>query len=359
MSKIGIITFHRAENFGAVLQCYALQEFLRSKGHDAYVIDYKNREIESNYEIINPWILISRKNIVISIKKYFYRFKFLKKRLEKKSKYRNFRGRYLRLLKVRDVSSLDYVIAGSDQIWNMHLTGGFDSMYFLSHKCFENVGKLSYAASTDNNTSSIIYKESRRISKALADFKVISVREQFLKDIMSDIVDKDISVTLDPSLLLSAEEYQSIADPVSERSYVLLYQMTWSQEGRALAEKIANKNGWSMVEVLGGYGKSKNNIISFASPTELLGLISNAKIVVTTSFHGIVFSLIFHKEFWVIDVGDNLRQKNILNKVGLNCRLVSCSEDANIFMPIDYNRVETELSQMRKSSADFLCDALV
>lgn len=359
MSKIGIITFHRAENFGAVLQCYALQEFLRSKGHDAYVIDYKNREIESNYEIINPWILISRKNIIISIKKYFDRFKFLKERLEKKSKYKDFRGRYLRLLSVKDVSSLDYVIAGSDQIWNMYLTGGFDSMYFLSHKCFENVEKLSYAASTDNNTSSIIYKESRRVSEALADFKAISVREQFLKDIMSDIVDKDISITLDPSLLLSAEQYQSIADPVSDYPYVLLYQMTWSQEGCVLAEKIANKNGWDIVEVLGGYGKSKNNRISITSPTQLLGLISKAKVIVTTSFHGIAFSLIFHKEFWVIDAGDNLRQKNILNKIGLNCRLVSRSEDANILMSIDYESVEAELSQMRQYSADFLSDALV
>lgn len=85
MSRVGIVTFHRAENFGAVMQSYALQTVIERLGHEAVIIDYRNKTIERNYHILNPAILLSRKNIIASISQYLYRFKNLKQRYLKKS----------------------------------------------------------------------------------------------------------------------------------------------------------------------------------------------------------------------------------------------------------------------------------
>ena len=91
--KVGILTFHRAENFGAMLQVFALQQYLRKLKHDVEIIDYRNKTIESMYHIYNPYILVTRKNVFKSVEIYLSRFKNIQDRKVCKVKYSEFRSK--------------------------------------------------------------------------------------------------------------------------------------------------------------------------------------------------------------------------------------------------------------------------
>ena len=173
--KIGILTFHRAENFGAVLQVYALQRFLQEKGHEVQVIDYRNRHIEAMYHIFNPYVLFLRKNIFKSLIAYLSRFRNVGGRKQCKRKYEHFRNEYLKISgrckNVADVADFyDCIIAGSDQIWNLHLTGGLDPNYFLAYKKGEGKKKIAYAASSETDPKGLISCHSDEIGGCLDDF---------------------------------------------------------------------------------------------------------------------------------------------------------------------------------------------
>lgn len=358
MSRVGIVTFHRAENFGAVMQSYALQTVIERLGHEAVIIDYRNKTIERNYHILNPAILLSRKNIIASISQYLYRFKNLKQRYLKKKYYRHFRQQYLHSIPSKELSDIECLITGSDQVWNMHITGGYDSFYFLDHASLTGKRKISYAASADKNISHLLKKHENRLRKALSDYKSLSVREDFLKDELAPYTDKMIAVALDPTFLLDKQSYLKIADKVKEKGYVLLYQMTKSEESERLAKQIAAERNLHVVEVFGGYGERRGSRVLSPSPTYLLGLFANAQAVVTTSFHGVAFSLIFQKDLWVIDAGNNLRQRNILEKAGIPERIIKSTKEAGTNNSIDYNNVNKKLGELINDSTRFLSEAL-
>lgn len=360
MKKVGVVTFHRAENFGAVMQAYALQETLKVLGADAFILDYRNSNIEAQYHIFNPSILWSRKNIVVSLRSYLKRFKSLSSRRIKKKVYAEFRNEYLNIVPKFFWRKSDCLITGSDQVWNLHLTGGFDDFYFLNLPLIKNQKRISYAASSDKDPQNLLAQNYEKVKNALEKFDRISVREEFLKKQLLRFLDKDIDVHLDPTLLLDVSRYEEIVIKPKEEDYVCVYHMTPTDEGRKLAEKIASERGLKVVELFGGYEvKASNNICKAdISPRELLGYLRYAADVVTTSFHGIVFSIKFGKNFWVIDKGDNFRQKNILSKLGLSNRIVANSIEANIAEHIDYKEVEDKLSILLETSLDYLGKAL-
>lgn len=356
MKKAGIITFHRAENFGAVMQTYALQETLKSLGVEAIVIDHRNSNIEAQYHIFNPSILWSRKNFLISIKNYLTRFKSLRSRKIKKKEYADFRKEYLNIVSETEWKNCDLLITGSDQVWNLYLTGGFDDFYFLNLPSVAHQRRISFAASSDKDPQELLYHNSERIRKTLGNFDGLSVREDFLKDKLHNFVDKDIRVHPDPTFLLDVKKYDEMAVRPAQSGYVCVYHMTPTEEGRYLAEKIAAERGLEVVELFGGYEvrKSGNSCKADLSPTELLGYLRYADSIVTTSFHGVAFSVKFRKDFWVIDKGDNFRQRNILNKLGLNDRLVNDPLNVEIDDSIDYAKVDKKLAEMINSSFEYL-----
>lgn len=360
MKKAGIITFHRAENFGAVMQTFALQQVLRSLGAEAYVIDHRNNNIESQYHILNPSILWSRKNALASFQNYLHRFKTLKSRRSKKKAYVSFRNEYLNIVPESKWKECNILITGSDQVWNLHLTGGFDDFFFLNFPSIPNQKRISYAASSDKDPNELLKQNAECIKNALEKFDSLSVREDFLKDKLFEFVKRDIEVLPDPTLLLDISKYDEIAIKPSEKDYVCVYHMTPTEEGTKLAERIASEKGLKVVELFSGYDiKASDNICKAdLSPEELLGYLRYADQIVTTSFHGVAFSVKFGKNFWVIDKGDNFRQRNILNKLGLNNRLIGNTESVDINDHIDYKKIEKQLSEMIQSAFDYLRIAL-
>ena len=365
--KIGILTFHRAENFGAVFQAYALQTFLGELGHEAYIIDYRCPAIEASYHIFNPSILWSRRNVFLSLKQYVERFGHIQHRIEKKKKYDSFRKIFLK--QTSPVSSItqdmgfDAYIVGSDQVWNLHLTHGIDDVYFLNFPHRANSKLISYAASSENDPNGLICKNKEKVGNLLARFSSISVREDFLKDILTDLYATSlgkIEVSLDPTFLLSRSSYlKLVPERLISQKYILVYHMTPVEEGVRLAEKMALGKEMVVIEAFGGFTKKcdRKRYKQDLGPLELLNYIAYAESVITTSFHGVALSLILQKDFWVVNKGDNLRQRSILKRLNLQNRMISTAEEFNP-ESIDYVDVSSKLNELIGKSKSYLVNSL-
>lgn len=359
--RIGILTLHRAENFGAVLQAYALQSHLLKQGHDVSIIDYRNSTIESAYQILNLSILWSRKNVFISLKKYLSRFRHLRERTIVKRKYTRFREQYLHLSSpfyhIDGSLPYDACIVGSDQVWNFYLLGKFDSAYFLDFPMASETRRVAYAASSDNDPLNLYALHEVRLKRALSAFNAISVREEFLKQKIQSLVSIPVKVCVDPTFFLSRAKYRELSKKPEEQNYILVYYQTPSDLGIKIAEKISARSGCNVVKIYGGY-YSNCAYKKGLGPLEILGYIEHADLIITTSFHGLALSLILEKNVWVINQGDNLRQKYLLDISGLTSRLISNEDDFSEDAVINFAEVSSKMSNLIAQSMFFLQEAL-
>lgn len=297
--KIGILTFHFAKNYGAVLQCYALQEFLRARGHDASVIDYRPEVLASGYK----WL---------DIRRFWGRTptKFLRKTrsefsviADRKRRYATFDGFVSKYLKTSVTEErYDLVIVGSDQVWNTSLTGGFDPYYWGEkyHRC------ISYAASGEE---SLLKQDPQKIASHLDNFKGISVRESSTAFILQSYYRKNIiHRCCDPVFLQDLSFWMELASRSRIASdlgaYLLLYQTRYSDKAVAEAENICKEKGLRLVCLSAKVEKANSREVICSSPEDFLALVANAREIVTTSFHCTAFSQIFSKECHSIHVGD-------------------------------------------------------
>ena len=227
--KVGILTFHRADNYGAVLQCYALQEVLKALGHYVEVINYKQPYIEKRY---NP---IKREELLKVLKKprwYFgYFFKQVPAKFKTHIKYRFFRHRYLRIGKsFNDNQNIpgkyECIIIGSDQVWGLHCTNGIDEIYFgeFTHKKSKIVG---YGIS--GNIQSLTEIGNKRLIKYCHNFDKISFREENFQKYIKENIGVEGNLVLDPTLLLNKAEWEKLCNKAKPKyDYVLSYIL---QEG--------------------------------------------------------------------------------------------------------------------------------
>ena len=364
--KIGILTFHRAENFGAALQVYALSEFLKSIGHNPQIIDYRCKAIEHQYDVLSPYLLFSKKNIFSSIVQYFKRISQAHSRYSKKKIFKEFRCKYLDIskpyYKIIEDLGYDAYIAGSDQIWNPGLTGGFNNYYFLNFPMNPNARKISYAASSEKVNSYSLFNFKDQVSSCLSNFDAISVREEVFKNELQKYTSKQISTCLDPTFLVPPSKYRELATFPQIKNYILVYHMFFSKESCQLAQRISKTTGKQIVEVFAKgvtkYDNTKHIQIAAFDPCTLLGLIINADTIITTSFHGLALSLILQKEVWVMNTSANSRLKNLLKNFGLENRLLSEVESYSVKNVIDYNQISGIINEKIASSKEFILKAL-
>ena len=362
--KIGILTFHRAENFGAVLQAYALQQYLVSCGYNAIVIDYRCKSIERVYHLYNLSVLVKRRNIFKSSFEYVKRYRRLSDRKTKKLKYNDFRNKYLQLTssvyKIKRPLDFDIYIVGSDQVWNLELLNGMNKIFFLSFPIKKCAKKISYAASSDKGSYRLFEKYKDRISQSLNDFDAISVRENELRDEMRKYTNKDITVCVDPTFLLEKQDYEKLAVKPLESKYILVYHMAETPEGVVLANEIAKTKNLKVIEIHSIFSSNtdksrhKQNI----GPLELLGYIQYSEMIITTSFHGLALSLILQKEVWIMNKTNSARLKNLLNIVGLQRRLIH-DRTSYIDEEIDYSLVQEKLNVEILLSKNYIKSTLI
>lgn len=347
--KIGILTFHRAHNYGAVLQAYALQTYLQSLNHTVELIDYRNEELLNVYK----WFDFNRFK-TRHLNNIYKELKLILPRKKRFKKFDEFINRYLNLSpKEYSLNSYDVIIIGSDQVWNTNLTNGFDNMYWGNFKINNNCKLISYAASMQDE---IPNGNISKIKKFLNNFNYISVREDSIAKILGTITNQNISVVIDPTLLLSKNQWKNLcSERIIKKPYLLLYQVRKNNKAPKIAEIIAQKLNLKLIYLSAGIDKNYSNEVIAAGPLDYINLFKYADFVVCTSFHGTVFSIIFNRPFCsvLLNDGKDNRVKSLLNKLNLNERGVENYNDA-ILNDINWEKVQNSLSILKNNSKKYI-----
>ncbi len=363
---VGIITFHNAINYGAVLQCYALKEFLTKRGHNVQVLNYRNPYVE-DYSKIVPLTVVSKEKGLLAKAKCIIKNLILYKKKQKISKvFKAFVSTRLnissKIISSPNIpSNYDYILFGSDQIWNPKLCGGFDPVFWGQFPKGE-AKFVAYAASA-GNPSLFSEDDWQRAFSYLKAFDFISVRELVLKQELIQRFSFSVSNTIDPTLLVEPEVFSSIARTPAINNYIFVYNVMNDDYSEEFAAFLAKKIGGVVV-----IGQAKPRVKSIkklndsilldsASPEEFLGYIKNARIILGNSFHSIALSIAFRKDFYSLDSSKSERVFSLLSQIGLVSRHVK-STDRNIGLEsIDYLVVEPKLEQLRKDSIQFVSNS--
>lgn len=359
--KIGTLTFHSADNYGAMLQAYALPKAVRTLGYDCQVIDYRHRIITKGVEVEWPRTLIQKHGPIKGTVKALNRWKLGWFKKERKDvKFNRFMEKQLPLTHkiYRDPAELkeldfDTVLFGSDQIWNPELTGGFSPEYFgqgISGR------KIAYAASSGTDS---VPAEALPLLK---EFSALGIREQGLTETLRS-TGLAATTVLDPVLLLTREDWRAMAAPLPKGlkagKYIFIYTFDeWPVYD--LARCISREEGLPMV-ILRWCGRHDrfNDMIQIpnCSPAEFVSLVDNAAVVCTSSFHGTAFSVLFGKRFYCCTPGNfGSRTNSLLSRVGLTeCRV----EDGKISEKApNYEESAKKLAVLRQESLEFLKNAI-
>lgn len=321
MKKVGIITFHRAKNYGAVLQSYALQKTVQSLGNDCEIIDYICENIDKGYKPFQ----FSKSDPIKSLAKSVIMFRKRSKRIKSFSSFYN---NYLKISKKSYTDSeikkcrneYDIFITGSDQVWGPGRKGvNPDSAYFLDFA--DDFQKYSYAASF--GVSDIIDEKIPVLKSLMNGFQAFSVREQSAVEIVKKVTGKDAFCHLDPTFLLPCEEWKKIAVTKVKTPYILVFNVKPVKSLLNFAEKLSQEKNIPVIYLTDNPQKKRAGFTYVSAPSveEFLGYFLNAAYTVTNSFHGTAFSLIFRKNLFVefeTAKGFNDRACSLLTKVGIN-----------------------------------------
>ena len=374
--KIGIMTYSRSLNYGSALQAFALAYYLEDIGYDVEIIDYVQRNYGQNYSLIKaPFSLNAIKCDII----HLLVLNTLKRR---KAKFTHFRKSVLPMSKKKykfgdDLTELDsiydVIICGSDQIWNPKATD-FDTNYFLP---FINTScKISYAVSI-NGGDLINVKDNARIVSNLQRFHALSVREETGKIALNNLLSgkKDINVSLDPTLLNPAQVYDGISSSrIVKEPYIFFYSVNFRQDAVEAALTLSERTGLPVYTLFTGLNrtalKAKKRFV-FATKSvgveDFISYIKYADYVVTNSFHGTAFSIIFEKKFFSIgSTGEDgclipdARICHLLELLGIESCFVSKDmiKTVNLNESIDYSQVNERRKEGIMKSVSYLKESI-
>lgn len=349
--KIGILTFQRTLNYGANMQAYALQKYLNKIGADCETIDYINEAID---KIERPIDLKSQKSLKGFIK-YLMLHKYQRNKWDVFNKFRQKNIKFSE--KVYDknnisevVNEYDKFVVGSDQVWNTNITDK-DYTYFLDF-VDNDEKKYSYAASF--GYSSIPDSEVEKNKKFINRFKMLNVREKQGKEIISSISDKDVKVVVDPTFLLTKEEWEElVGENNEEQEYILVYMPNFTKEVFEFIRNLGKKEKCRIIFINDSIRKFKNmDVLHDVSPEKFLELLRNAKYVVTGSFHAICLSIIFERNFfYMLNDGKsrnakfNSRITNLIELAGIKDRRI-VDGIYKVKPDIDYENVKCKMQEI-------------
>lgn len=366
MKKVYTITFHQANNYGAMLQSYALQKVLCQK-YESKIINYNCHAISNSYKLFFKKGNSLLDTLKINIKS-FLKIPFYYKRYNNFKKFRNKLDLTRKYINEDDLKNnypkCDAYVTGSDQIWNKNITDGFDDGYFLNFGD-ENIKKISYAASIGD--ISIINNNKKLFGEKIKNIDAISVRENDLKSIIESTYTKKVTEVLDPTLLLTKEEWLNIINKKYEISekYIFAYSVG---NGNDLyydsINELARKTGLKVIyfDRTNKDKKIKCNCQSFysAGPDGFVTLLKNAEYVITTSFHGLALSINLQKNFSVILSSYPERLTTLLNSLQLNNRIIEKGKEITdqFYKKINWDEKTKKLLEIREKSLDWLFNSV-
>lgn len=367
--KVGILTTYFASNYGAMLQCYALKTALTQLNCNVEVIRYKQKSV---YDYYNPYSL--RKFIGPKLRFHpRYVINYLPVLAKRKHRFNKFLYKYINSHKGFSKNipkDKDLYIIGSDQLWKRFLDGNFDPVYMGFFETNPNAIKITYAVSGENikiDATSTCY-----IEKAFMNFKMVSMREANIASrYLDNIKGSQIDVVVDPTMLIGMDVYRKIPhiNPLPSDKFVLFYSIR--QKNNEFLKKIhsfALSQGLKLLVLSEGfeigvkeYAKENKNIIYMptAGIDVFLGAIDNAEYVFTPSFHGTVFSLLYHKKFFnmLLDDGNDSRGINLLSQLNLSQLHLRINDEIKP-RNINYTEVDFLIAKNKEISFDFLNKAI-
>lgn len=367
--RIGILTLHHAINYGAFLQCYALQEVLCRQSKDTYVINYRPAYKRRNDLLFYLLRNFSNLSMIGKMKRILFFFLALPFRLMHldafyKSTKKNIRFGEKIVFNKKDLESIvgkyNVIVFGSDQIWSPKITEGFEDVYWGDFK-FDGK-KIAYAVSAGDDFE--LYFFNVDLHQKLDNFSSISTRELQFMDFLNENYDIGCKKVIDPTLLIEKEYWQKFSDKrhINKR-YVLLYAVKSKILTKEIATIISKLLNIIVIEIpadISFFGIFNSRIK--LTPEQFVRLFSDAEFVVTSSFHGTCFAINMEKQF--ISIGEktnnNKRVCSLLFELGLTHRFVindDCVENL-FYEKINFNDVNKKLCALRKESMQFLSESL-
>lgn len=385
--KVGIINFHYAHNYGAVLECVALKSFVEELGNEVEIINYRPLYGTAQYAVHPSLIEYGKRayrdfadsnsfyrlyRVVRRVVQAIIRQFDASKRKKRKAAYdffiqkNNIRQskQYFCIEELRkDPPMCEVYISGSDQIWNPYVTNaGLDEAYFLNFGS-DSIKRIAYAVSPCQ-LDLVKYKE--QIKTLLKKYNAISLRESQYCEGLKQVLGRNIEVCIDPTLLYDIDFYNSIEEipDICPEEFILVYGFP-DKISPGLLEQVAlfvqAKTMLPIVDVSGVKLLKGNNriYIESASPGEFLHYIKRARYVVTNSFHGTAFSILYKKAFFSVERKETkYRVWELLDKIELTSRYISDYDENMILKGIDYipqfSEADIYLIQERAKARDFL-----
>lgn len=357
--KVGVLTFHRSLNYGAALQAYGLVKSIEKLGYKSELIDYRNKQLEEKDSIKR---FIKTKEVLRAGYQFLEMpFWFIR---------RNRFNKFLKLANIsRQISNINEDIedeymkffVGSDQVWNYKVTGLDKSYFFQGIKDKSKIN--SYAASF--GVSSIPEEICYEYKEGLERFNKISVREPQGAAIVKDLAGVNPKVVIDPSLLISKDEWISLLDNSREikGDYIVIYQRAYSASLIRFAQDLSKRTNCNIVTINGNPRQFiKAKYVMNAGPLEFLNIFFNATYIVTNSFHGVAFSLNLNKNFYVelLDekFGVNSRLENIIKYFEIDERRIKENTLSENISHMNFDVINKKLEDARRDSLDFLKQSL-
>ena len=350
--KIGILTQHFLLNYGGIIQNFALQQVLLKLGHEPLTFEHDTCYSRTR------WLLRTAKQILKTRSlKGLPVYPIYQGRVGNKN-FIKFVLKNIRSVTVKDftpgltqIYGLDAYVVGSDQVWRPAFNLGPRLVNMFLDFAGDDVKKISYAASFGCKEWEYTEEQELQCGKLAKRFDAISVREASGVDLCKEHFGVDATLVLDPTLLLDKEDYGKVCNDVPRKGkHIFVYSLVVSEGVLAVAEKVAETMGLPIIVKQAGSKVRKEDTIE-----DWFAAFRDADYVVTDSFHGMVFSIIFNKPFAIVmnPSGGNDRYISLLSQLGLMERIVS-DELQPVFSAIDWSDVNHRLMELRKASFEFL-----
>lgn len=366
--KVLIITRHAIANYGSVLQAYATQKIFENLGYESEILDYIPID-EKKENLVNTYIKNSKfwnKNIITRL---IYNC-LQKNNIENMNiKFQEFREKMLNLTKkkyygIEDLKKekfdAEIYCTGSDQVWGKIGNMEFDPSYFLE---FDNDGKKCISFSASFGKTNINEMELKELPLLLKKYSSILIRENSGLQIVKNMGFKNVNQVLDPTLILNKNNWEKILEPITEnKKYIFIYQLHHNRFFDKYAKFISKKTNLKIIRVNPSkYFKYKPGIFKgLVSPGQFLNYIKNAEFILTDSFHGTAFSILFNKKF--VDILPNetsTRIVSLLEFLNLKDRIIYNELNFNkLTKEIDYKGIEKILEEEQDIDIKLLEKAL-
>lgn len=351
--RIGIITVHRAYNYGSVLQCYALQEYLKSQGHDVWVIDYRQKWTEAVYSVFS-WHYIGH---FIKLKDYRAIIDYIRKNkirkaiiTQQKQIFHAFikRFRLTSPCKYKIPTNFDIYIVGSDQLWTHQCVGGEDKFYLGDFKHSKESKLVGFSLSA---SVPALYKfGSKRLRSIIGNFDKLSVREQGNAETIKELTGIRLPITVDPTMLCDVGLWEEMVNHSwKDKNFIAIYQ----------ARPVVGDADYLKKKAMELSRQLDCDIVDLRtmeySVEDFVSIIKYAKCVLTTSYHAVVFSILMETPCYAIKLNDgfDVRYVDLLTTLGLEIELVEMD-----FTPapveINFGGVKERIMKYRQPSIEYL-----